>query len=169
VTQQEVQDRILQSAYAALKRQGYISPIEVLVASRMLQQQHVEPWRRGRIPHLDNFSSNGDPAVEKLYLTNYLSAAIPEPKQKAIKEKLEKPEPPTVFDVIRPTECSECGIEIWKGGMIYLEQRKALCLACARMNDLEYLPAGDTALTRRATKHSSRCGRGALQPLARTV
>jgi len=40
--------------------------------------------------------------------------------------------------------------------MIHLEQGKALCLACAKMNDLEYLPAGDTALTRRSTKYSSR-------------
>ena len=48
-------------------------------------------------------------------------------------------------------------MEIGKGGVIHLEQGKALCLACAKMNDLEYLPAGDTALTRRSTKYSSRC------------
>ncbi|MGH9631498.1 MAG: DUF2293 domain-containing protein, partial [Bryobacteraceae bacterium] len=29
-----------------------------------------------------------------------------------------------------------------------------LCLACARLNDLEYLPSGDAALTRRAGKYS---------------
>src|SRR5207247_5174335 len=31
-----------------------------------------------------------------------------------------------------------------------------LCLACARLDVLEYLPAGDIALTRRATKYSGR-------------
>jgi hypothetical protein len=82
---------------------------------------------------------------------------LPEARQNAIKEKLEQPEKPAVFQVVRSTECSECGIEIWKGGMIYLEQGKALCLACAKMNDLEFLPGGDIALTRRSTKHSSRC------------
>ncbi len=32
---------------------------------------------------------------------------------------------------------------------------EALCLECAGLAHLEYLPAGDTAVTRRATKHSA--------------
>jgi hypothetical protein len=37
-----------------------------------------------------------------------------------------------------------------------MEAGQPLCLACARLEDLEYLPAGDAALTRRATKYSGR-------------
>jgi hypothetical protein len=37
-----------------------------------------------------------------------------------------------------------------------MEADQPLCLACAALADLEYLPAGDMALTRRATKHSAR-------------
>jgi hypothetical protein len=37
-----------------------------------------------------------------------------------------------------------------------MEGGEPLCLACARLADLEFLPAGDTALTRRASKHSAR-------------
>ena len=37
-----------------------------------------------------------------------------------------------------------------------MEADQPLCLACASLVDLEYLPAGDTALTRRATRHSER-------------
>lgn len=40
--------------------------------------------------------------------------------------------------------------------MLLLETEQALCLACARLGDLEFLPAGDTALTRRATKYSGK-------------
>jgi hypothetical protein len=35
-----------------------------------------------------------------------------------------------------------------------MEAGQPLCLACAGLGDLEFLPRGDTALTRRATKYS---------------
>lgn len=59
-----------------------------------------------------------------------------------------------VFIVRRDTNCSECGEELWRGSFLYLEKDKALCLSCADLDHLEYLPSGDPALTRRSTKHS---------------
>jgi hypothetical protein len=37
-----------------------------------------------------------------------------------------------------------------------MEAEQALCLPCARLGDLEFLPSGDAALTRRAGKYSGR-------------
>jgi hypothetical protein len=37
-----------------------------------------------------------------------------------------------------------------------MEAERPLCLACARLGDLEYLPRGDAAVTRRASKYSGR-------------
>lgn len=37
-----------------------------------------------------------------------------------------------------------------------MEADHPLCLACAGLGDLEYLPAGDATLTRRAAKYSER-------------
>ena len=60
-----------------------------------------------------------------------------------------------VFLVRRDTECGECGAELRHGCMITLEEgRGALCLACADLDHLEFLPRGDAALTRRARKYS---------------
>lgn len=60
-----------------------------------------------------------------------------------------------VFIVLKPTECGECGDELFKGRMITLEEeRGALCLGCADLGHLEFLPAGDAALTRRSKKYS---------------
>ena len=59
-----------------------------------------------------------------------------------------------VFIVRRDTECSECGQELWHGSFVRLEQRQPLCLSCADLDHLEYLPSGDAALTRRSTKYS---------------
>lgn len=66
-----------------------------------------------------------------------------------------KPKELLVFFVRRDTECGECGGELPSGSVITLEQgRGALCLSCADLDHLDYLPAGDAALTRRARKHS---------------
>ncbi|MBK7976351.1 MAG: DUF2293 domain-containing protein [Deltaproteobacteria bacterium] len=52
--------------------------------------------------------------------------------------------------------CGECKEPLGKGDWITLEKEKgALCLECSDLDHLEYLPAGDAALTRRATKHST--------------
>ncbi len=66
-----------------------------------------------------------------------------------------KPGELLVFFVRRDTKCAECGRELFRGSMITLERtRGALCLGCADLDHLEYLPRGHAALTRRATKHS---------------
>ncbi len=70
-----------------------------------------------------------------------------------------KPESPKskdllVFMIRRDSVCAECGEELWHSRFITLEKKGALCLSCADLDHLEYLPAGDAALTRRATKHS---------------
>src|SRR5438067_10993983 len=59
-----------------------------------------------------------------------------------------------VFMVRRETKCSECGCELWRGNLLRVENEQALCLECADLGDLEYLPRGDVAVTRRATKYT---------------
>src|SRR5947209_1470109 len=66
-----------------------------------------------------------------------------------------KPGEILVFLIRRDTVCAECGRELFRSSMVTLEkERGALCLACADLAHLEFLPSGDAALTRRATKHS---------------
>ncbi len=60
-----------------------------------------------------------------------------------------------VFSVIRETKCTECGAELWKGSLLRLEGEKALCTSCADLDRLEFLPSGDAAVTRRASKYST--------------
>jgi hypothetical protein len=60
-----------------------------------------------------------------------------------------------VFLVRRETKCAECGRELFDGNMLRMENNRPLCLDCADLGHLEFLAAGNTALTRRATKLSS--------------
>ena len=59
-----------------------------------------------------------------------------------------------VFWIIRDSACAECGSELWKGRFLRMEGERSLCLACADLDHLLFLPRGDTALTRRASKYS---------------
>jgi len=59
-----------------------------------------------------------------------------------------------VFMVRRDTRCAECGRELFDGNLLRLENDRPLCLDCADLGHLEFLVSGNTALTRRATRHS---------------
>ncbi len=59
-----------------------------------------------------------------------------------------------VFMIRRETKCAECGRELANGNLLRMENNRPLCLDCADLGYLEFLASGNTALTRRATKHS---------------
>ncbi len=72
-------------------------------------------------------------------------SAAPKPEKEAIK----------VFISHRDSICGECEESLGRKAWITLAGEKgALCLACADLDHLVFLPSGDAALTRRARKHS---------------
>ena len=60
-----------------------------------------------------------------------------------------------VFAIVRDSRCEECRVELWKGSFLRLEGERPLCMGCADLDHLAFLPGGDAALTRRAKKYSS--------------
>jgi hypothetical protein len=61
-----------------------------------------------------------------------------------------------VFITSGAASCDECKEELGRGAWIRsLEGRKALCLSCADLDHLVFLPAGSAALTRRSKKYSA--------------
>lgn len=61
-----------------------------------------------------------------------------------------------VFITSGEAECSECGEALGRHAWIMLAGEKgALCLSCADLDHLVFLPSGDAALTRRAGKYST--------------
>lgn len=60
-----------------------------------------------------------------------------------------------VFISSRDSTCDECGEHLGRRAWITLNDVKgALCLTCADLDHLVFLPSGDAALTRRSRKHS---------------
>jgi len=56
-----------------------------------------------------------------------------------------------VVSALKDWSCVECGGD---GGLLTMEDRGPLCLGCADLGHLAFLPSGDAALTRRARKGS---------------
>ncbi len=198
--EQDLRLRVVRAAEAALARQQYVSPIDVLCGIGLLAPTHVDSWRKGQMDCLEpviqgsyrkisssltifqdwahqnglhpseieyaritragaaplQFTRAGNPDIEKTYRTHYLSAALSERKRQQLENKLNRAPQPVVFEILRNSQCSECGTTLDQGSFLMMEAEQPLCLACAGLADLEFLAAGDTALTRRASKHSQR-------------
>ncbi len=59
-----------------------------------------------------------------------------------------------VFISSRESKCDECGEDLGSHAWIILKEKGAVCLTCADMDHLVFLPSGDVALTRRSQKYS---------------
>lgn len=55
----------------------------------------------------------------------------------------------------RPSACASCSGALASGDFITMDDAGPLCLDCADLGHLEYLPSGNTALTRRSKKNST--------------
>lgn len=144
--------------------QGNLSKIasSMAIFQRWAQEKSLKPsettyvrrTRGGLLPL--RFSKSGDPAIEKNYRTHYVSPALSERKQQLLQERLDQAPQPVVYEILGTAQCSECGAEMEQGSLLFKEAELPLCLACADLGDLEFLAAGDVALTRRAAKYSAR-------------
>src|ERR1039457_2422165 len=167
--------RLLSLVHVESRRRGRLdflermiqgSPVKVSRAMSLFRQWAREKGLRpsetryvrvGRDGTVDlRFSASGDPEIERNYRTHFVSPALAGRKLEKLEEKLSQAPRPVVFEIVRDSECTECGAELPQGSMLFLEAEQALCLPCAGMGDLEFLAAGDTALTRRATRYSGK-------------
>jgi hypothetical protein len=126
------------------------------VASRRLTAVEAAPTRRtptGMVPL--KYTADGDPVVAALYNRHYARAGLTDKQLARTREKVEKVEDLVVLvAVARDILCSECGGSVSPGEFLTMEGSQPLCLACADMDHLEFLPSGNVALTRRAKKYS---------------
>src|SRR5918996_1090158 len=67
------------------------------------------------------------------------------PKDPAVAESM------VVIEPLNPWACTGCG---GSGSLLFMEDAGPLCLDCADLDHLVFLPAGDAALSRRARKAS---------------
>jgi hypothetical protein len=100
------------------------------------------------------FSASGAPGIERAYRTHWVSPELSEAKRAALAEKQSRPPDLVVVRARKDWTCTECS---GGGELLLMEDPGPLCMACADLDHLVYLPAGNAALTRRA-KRASRLG-----------
>jgi hypothetical protein len=145
---------VLEGAQVGAKRMlEAIAVLQKWAAARGLQPMPGNYSRASRSGTAElRFVKEIDPEIDKVLRIHYVSPALPECKRHAMEKKPQ----PVVFQIVRDSKCSECGVEVEEGDSLFMDGKQPLCLACAGMDALEFLGAGDAAMTRRSTKYSSR-------------
>jgi hypothetical protein len=99
------------------------------------------------------FSKSGDSTTERLYRTHWVSRDLSEKKRERIEAKANRaPELVVIQPLNKDWKCHRCA---GTGGLLVMEEPGPACLACAGLGSLEFLPAGDAALSRRAKTKSN--------------
>jgi hypothetical protein len=100
------------------------------------------------------FSRSGDPKIEALYRTHWISQELSERKRQRLAEKASRaPELVVVQPLNREWTCHRCGKT---GDLLMMENPGPACLGCVGLDDLAFLPAGDARLSRQAKAKSVR-------------
>jgi hypothetical protein len=100
------------------------------------------------------FSRSGDPTIERLYRTHWVSPELSERKRERLAEKASRaPELVVIQPLNTEWTCHRCG---GTGGLLVMENLGPVCLRCVGLDDLEFLPAGDALRTRRIKAKSAR-------------
>ena len=102
------------------------------------------------------FSKSGIQSIETAYRTHYISPLLTEKKQQRLKEKWEKSPELVAFITVNNSECSKCEKDMPKGSFLLMEADQPLCMSCAGLDELVFLPSGDAQLTRQAKKLSTK-------------
>ena len=100
------------------------------------------------------FSRSGNPTIERLYRTHWVSPELSDRKRERLAEKASRA--PDLM-VIQPLNTEWTSHRYGgSGGLLVMENPGPACLRCVGLDDLEFLPAGDALLTRRAKAKGAR-------------
>jgi hypothetical protein len=122
-------------------------------SERNLSETPTHYVARGPQRQTLRFSRGGDPAIEAMYRTHWVSKALSGKKRERLAEKASRA-PDLV--VIRPLnsewKCHRCG---GSGNLLMMENPGPACLGCVGLDGLAFLPAGDALLSRRVKAKST--------------
>ena len=101
------------------------------------------------------FTADSAPAVEQAYRTHWVSPTLSEKKRERLAEKTNQPPELVVIQPLnKEWKCHRCSKQ--RGALIIMEKPGPVCMPCAGLGDLEFLPSGDALLTRRTKAKSAR-------------
>ncbi|WP_225726381.1 MULTISPECIES: DUF2293 domain-containing protein [unclassified Nocardia] len=148
-------------------RQGRVESLERVAAvdGRKLRDAAdlLGDWAReqGLTPSETAYLSGGrdrlalkflDGQDDSVFRIHWLSPELSPARRKQLIERQNKAPDLVVIAAVEPWTCTECSET---GAYLITSTAGPLCLTCADLDHLEFLPAGDAALSRRAKKEST--------------
>lgn len=159
----------LAPSHLALWRQGRIESLEETLSVRPAKLaealRDLDRWARRRrlVPSEATyvartpdrrplrFSENGDAEAERIYRREWLSRDLSPGARERLAKRRSRPPELVVIAARGDWACTGCG---GTGDLLIMDAPGPLCLACADLDHLVFLAAGDAALTRRARRAS---------------
>jgi hypothetical protein len=120
-------------------------------AGHGLQRTEAEYVSATRARRQLRFLTGGDPAEEAAWRMRWISPDLDDRKRERITQRQDSAPDLLVIQPVRDWTCAECQ---GTGDLLIMDDQGPLCLACADLDHLVFLPAGDAALTRRAKNAS---------------
>lgn len=97
------------------------------------------------------FSLAGSAEAERFYRTHWVSLELSDAQRRRLAERRSRPPELVVIMPLKEWTCTRCS---GTGDLLIMQDAGPLCLRCAGLDHLVFLPAGDAGLTRRARKAS---------------
>jgi hypothetical protein len=153
-------DRWRQGRIESLESVAPVDPTKVAAAlaalerwaqDRQLRPSETEYVARTRDRRSLRFSISGDDATERAYRTHWVSPDLPQRTVERTTEQQSKPPDLVVISPLKEWTCTSCR---GTGDLLFMEDPGPLCLDCADLGHLDFLPSGDAAMTRRAKRAS---------------
>ena len=99
------------------------------------------------------FSVSGKASIEEAYRTHWVSPRLSEAKRRRLVETASRAPELVVINATREWSCTRCSGT--GGDLLIMEDTGPVCMKCAQMDHLVFLPSGDAGRTRRARKAST--------------
>jgi hypothetical protein len=129
-----------------------IACLERWAADKGLRPSEAEYMAQTRDRRTLRFTDNGDPQVEAAWRTHWVSPGLTAAQEERIAKRREVRPDLVVVSALKEFTCAECAQSF--DGLLIMDAAGPLCMACADMDHLLFLPSGDAAMTRRAKKAS---------------
>ena len=150
-------------------RQGRVQCLEQLVQASLPKLSNAmrlfRRWAQGRglVPSETSyvartrdrrslrFSVSGATEIEHEYRTHWVSPELSAAKRERLAEHQSRPPDLVVISPLKDWTCTTCS---QTGDLLIMQDTGPVCLRCAGMDHLVFLPSGDAGLTRRAHRAS---------------
>lgn len=98
------------------------------------------------------FSVSGAPEIERASRTHWMSPELSDAERRRLADRQNRPPDLVVISPLNDWTCTTCSASSGAGVLLLMEEPGPVCMRCADLDHLVFLPSGDAALTRRARR-----------------